>query len=188
MVYAGAIDEHLLAIEHEAVLRIIREGADAELHMSFIDDLPVGLQFDDSLIEIGIVRRPQMGIVDVVTHHKGGYLSVWQWRILYLSTLRLVSIHIHHGHALEVAFGLVGNDDVRRVEMRSVIMTKGETASRETDVNIVYLLGIASVVFHPDIHINPGVLGISVGSPDAHTIIGEMQRRHRLQPHMAIDA
>ena len=43
VVYAGSVDKHLLAVEHETIFGIKRERADAELHMLLINDASLGL-------------------------------------------------------------------------------------------------------------------------------------------------
>ena len=51
VVYAGTVDEHFLAIEHEAILGIERERADAVFRCCVVDDVACFLQFYFRLIE-----------------------------------------------------------------------------------------------------------------------------------------
>ena len=43
MVYAGTVDKHFLAVEHETFLGIKGEGADAELHTLLANDTSLRL-------------------------------------------------------------------------------------------------------------------------------------------------
>ena len=58
VVDAGAIDEHLLSVEHETILGIERERADAIFCSCVVDDVASLLQFHFRLIERRIFGRP----------------------------------------------------------------------------------------------------------------------------------
>ena len=67
MVYAGAIDEYLLTVEHEAPLSIERECADAILRRLTVDGRAILLQLHLCLVECRTFWRPQLWII----HHRG---------------------------------------------------------------------------------------------------------------------
>ena len=47
---------------------------------------------------------------------------------------------------------------------------------------------IVRLIFDGHLHVDGGFVGLHLGCCDEHTVLGNMQRRHGLEPHMAVDA
>ena len=84
VMHAGTVDQHLPAVEHKAIFSIERERADTELHRFLVDHLSFLLQSDNGLVEIGIVGRPQMGLVDGEAHAAEGRPAAGKSAVLLL--------------------------------------------------------------------------------------------------------
>ena len=141
VMHTAAIQEHGFAVEHETMIRIKREGADAIVGSLLTDGLASLPEFCLHLVAIRIIGRPEMRII----HHKRGGNS-----------LRLSGRHTDHQLAITHSH-------------RSVSV-------------------LIRLVLYRYFHLDNSLIALHLRRGDKHTVLCDMQGRHRLEPYMTVDA